>query len=366
MTDWNNCRNILCIRPDNMGDLLMSGPAIRALKMSLNARITVLTSSMAAGITAYMPEIDEVMIFDVPWAKTQGQADHKTVHQLVVELQKKQFDAAVIFTVFSQNPLPTAMLAYQAGIPRVLAYCRENPYGLLTNWVADQEPYTLIRHQVQRDIHLVATIGATINDDERLHINVPLHIWPSVQTKLEFLGWSSNDPWLILHPGVSEVKRQYPAEHWIAAGKLLIKKGYQLVITGTANEKSLTTKICHSIGPKSFDAAGLLSLDEFVCLVKQSALLLSVNTGPVHIAAAVDTPVVVLYAQTNPQHTPWQVTSVVLPFPVSTDMQSKNEVIKYLRQTVYNPPAEMPGPYDIVNAVESLFRLSVSSSLTSH
>src|SRR3982750_4010429 len=128
MTDWNNCRNILCIRPDNMGDLLMSGPAIRALKRSFNARITVLTSSMAAGIAAFMPEIDEVMVFDMPWIKAERPADNTSLEKLIISLREKKFGAAVIFTVFSQNPLPTALLAYQAGIPRVLGYCRENPY----------------------------------------------------------------------------------------------------------------------------------------------------------------------------------------------------------------------------------------------
>ena len=148
MTDWSNCRNILCIRPDNMGDLLMSGPAIRAIKASFETKITVLTSSMATAIAALMPEIDEVMVFDVPWVKTQEAANKEAVAQIVSRLAEKKFDAAVIFTVFSQNPLPSAMLAYLAGIPKVLAYCRENPYGLLSDWVPDEEPYALIRHQV--------------------------------------------------------------------------------------------------------------------------------------------------------------------------------------------------------------------------
>jgi hypothetical protein len=68
----------------------------------------------------------------------------------VRQISEKKFDAAVIFTVYSQNPLPTVMLAYLAGIPKRLAYCRENPYQLLTDWVPDQEPYTLIKHQVRQ------------------------------------------------------------------------------------------------------------------------------------------------------------------------------------------------------------------------
>ena len=165
MSDWGNCRNILCIRPDNMGDLIMSGPAIRALKEAFNAKITVLTSTMAASISAFMPEIDEVLVFDMPWVKMEKPADSTAVQQLIGNLRSKKFDAAVVFTVFSQNSLPAAMIAYQAGIPKILAYCRENPYGLLTDWVPDKEPYTLIRHQVERDLYLVAKVSAKVNDD---------------------------------------------------------------------------------------------------------------------------------------------------------------------------------------------------------
>jgi ADP-heptose:LPS heptosyltransferase len=69
MSDWSSVKNILCIRPDNMGDLVMSGPALRHLKQGLNARITVLTSSMASGVVPFMSEIDELITFDLPWVK---------------------------------------------------------------------------------------------------------------------------------------------------------------------------------------------------------------------------------------------------------------------------------------------------------
>ena len=69
MDNWKTCRKILCIRPDNIGDLIMSAPAVRALKESFGCAITLLTSSMAAGIAPFLPEIDEVIRFNVPWVK---------------------------------------------------------------------------------------------------------------------------------------------------------------------------------------------------------------------------------------------------------------------------------------------------------
>jgi len=357
MKTWNECKRILCIRPDNMGDLLMSGPAIRALKKTFKAHITVLTSSMAAGIAAFMPGIDDVIVFDMPWVKVELPSNNSALKALITDLQNGNFDAAVIFTVFSQNPLPIAVLAYQAGIPRVLAYCRENPYNLLTDWVPDEEPYTLIRHQVERDLLLVKTIGAD-TPDCHLQINAPNGLWPGIQQKLQELGVNLLKPWLLLHAGASETKRRYPGELWVDAGRKLIANDYQIILTGTTGEARLVSALQQGIGCEAIDATGKFNLAELICLIKHSALLLSVNTGTVHIAAAVGTPVVVLYAQTNPQHSPWQVSSRVLEFPVDESLHSQNEVLRYLQKTIYCKPVLMPSADEVVYAVKSLFRQS--------
>src|SRR3954468_24669224 len=81
--EWSHCKNILCIRADNMGDLLMSTPALRALKESFGAKITVLTSSMAASIAGYIGEIDEVIVYDLPWVKTNAEPDTSSLLELV-------------------------------------------------------------------------------------------------------------------------------------------------------------------------------------------------------------------------------------------------------------------------------------------
>lgn len=354
LSNWHECKNILCIRPDNMGDLIMTGPALRALKNSFNAKITVLTSTMAASIAKSMPEIDEVMVCDLPWVKTNSVVDTGIFNHTIAQIAQQRFDAAVIFTVFSQNPLPTVMLAYLAGIPRRLAYCRENPYQLLTDWVPDKEPYSLIKHQVQRDLDLVAAIGAyTCNDC--LSLKTEEEIIPSVQNKLQQKGVDMTKPWLILHPGVSEIKRQYPEEKWIAAGKRIIGElGYQVVITGSNGEAELTERLQHGIGKDSFAAGGLFNLDEFIVLIKLARVAVSVNTGTVHIAAAVGTPVVVLYALTNPQHTPWKALHALLPFSIDQSLKSKNEVIRYVNEQLYGQHVPLPDDNDILISVKQL------------
>jgi len=88
---------------------------------------------------------------------------------------------------------------------------------------------------------------------------------------------------------------------------------------------------------------------------EEAPVVVSVNTGTIHIAAAVQTPVVVLYAQTNPQHTPWQVQYEMLEYEVAEELRSRNEVIQHLYKTVYNTKTEMPLPGDIVRAVQKIW-----------
>lgn len=351
---WSHCKRILCIRADNMGDLLMSSPAIRALKESFFCSITVLTSSMAASIASYIPGIDEVITCDLPWVKINEAIGGSDCVAIVEKIRQQQFDAAVVFTVYSQNPLPAVMLAYMAGIPLRLAYCRENPYDLLTHWVPDKEPYSFIRHQVRRDLDLVAAVGAS-TDNDRLALRVLPEAYFTVQKKLTAFQIDLQRPWLIMHAGVSELKREYPADGWIAAGRMIVQElGYQVLLTGAAKEKALTDRLQQGIGPGAVSLAGSLSLEEYIALICQAPLVISVNTGTIHIAAAFSTPVVVLYALTNPQHLPWKTTGKVLLFPVAEAQRSKNRVISYVHHHLLPDDVSAIAPDDIVRAADEV------------
>lgn len=344
--------NILCIRPDNLGDLLMSSPAIRALKDTFGAKITVLTSSMAAGIAHLIPEIDDVMICDLPWVKTH-KPDDSGFLDLIPLLKEKKFDLAVVFTVYSQNPLPAVMLAYLSGIPTRLAYCRENPYELLTHWIPDKEPYTYIKHQVRRDLDLVAEIGASTTN-ELLKIIKDRLAQEKMLEKLTHAGVDIQQPWLIFHAGVSELKRSYPQHLWVETAKSFINKmNYQIIFTGSAKEKGLTDQLAVETGYNSFSMGGLFALNEFTELIRKSPLVISVNTGTVHLAAATQTPVVVLYALSNPQHAPWKAFGQILPFSVPAELESRNEVLRYVSSTLL-PKNQSVSPADIIEVSEQI------------
>lgn len=312
---WSSAVNVLCVRLDNLGDVLMTTPALRALKDAVpGRRITLLTSRSGAQAAPFVSDIDEVLAFDAPWVKHVTAPPPAGCLELCERLRARKFDAAVIFTVYSQNPLPAAMQCYLAGIPLRLAHCRENPYHLLTDWVKETEPMQRIRHEVRRQLDLVAAVGADPRD-AGMQFTVPRHAQRSIGRMLAEADVEDSVPLIVVHPGASAPSRRYPAEKFAEVVRTLgDARGCRLAVTGCTEERDLAQEICSSAAEKlrPVDLAGRLSLAELGALISRADLLISNNTGPVHIASAVGTPVVDLYALTNPQHTPWKVPNRVL------------------------------------------------------
>jgi lipopolysaccharide heptosyltransferase II len=310
---WRQARNILCIRLDYLGDVLMCTPAMRALRASLpGSRITLLTSGSGAAAVPYIPEIDEALVYAAPWLKNSEPHGAPVDFAFMDMLRERRFDAAVIFTTYSQSPLPAAMMCYLAGIPLRLAHCRENPYQLLSDWIADPEPEKTVRHEVQRQLDLVASIGCE-TEDKRLSFHVKESDRQSVRQRLDTLGMAPDRRWVLCHPGATAPSRRYPAAHWAAAIRALVQHSeVEVVLTGSAEESDLIEQIRSAAGVPVHSLAEQLSLGELGAAISLASVVISNNTGPAHMAAAIGTPIVDLYALTNPQHTPWMVPSEVL------------------------------------------------------
>jgi len=305
---WSNARRILCVRLDNIGDVLMSTPAIRALRhASPDAHISLLASRAGASLAPFLPDVDDVIAHDAPWVKNANAAPAAT-RDLVDTLQQRQYDAAVIFTVYTQSALPAALVCHLAGIPAVLAHVSENPYHLVSHWVRETEPEQGIRHEVQRQLDLVATVGACC-PDTRLGFRTRDHDWRQLLTVLDAYGIDKNPGWIVVHCGASAPSRRYSPAKFARVISMLHDTGLSVVLTGGPDERPLVDSVLTQCTESShvINLAGELSLGELACLIEAAHLLISNNTGPAHIAAALQTPVVDLYALTNPQHAPWQV-----------------------------------------------------------
>jgi lipopolysaccharide heptosyltransferase II len=314
---WHAARNVLAIRLDNLGDVLMSTPAIRALKRSPGARrITLLASRSGAKAAPYVPEIDDVVVFDAPWLKQEQQVAPGARCDIINQLAAGRYDAAIIFTVYSQSPLPAAHLAWLADIPLRLGYCRENPYQLLTDWRPELEPAQIIRHEVTRQLELVASIGFAARD-ETLSFQYSSENRLRAAALLVQSGVDLRQPYVVIHPGATAPSRRYPGDKFgLSARQIALETGFQIVVTGLPAESALVTDVCSYAGSAALPLVRQMDLGVFGATIGGAALLVANNSGPVHIAAAVGTPVVDLYALTNPQHTPWQVPCRVLSHDV--------------------------------------------------
>ena len=310
---WRDASNLLCVRLDTIGDVLMTGPALRALKAVAPARrITLLTSPPGAAAAALLPEVDEILVYEAPWMKRERSGGSGPEERLVAALRERAFDAAAIFTVYTQSPLPAALLCHLAGIPLRAAHCRENPYGLLTDWVPEPEPDQMVRHEVRRQLDLAAHLGGR-TENEGLAIELPESARNRARAELSAAGLDQMDAWAVIHAGSTAGSRRYPEELWAAACRTLAREHrIRQMFTGDGSDARVVERVRELAGNPGPALTGRLSLAELAALLEAAPVLLAGNTGPVHVAAAVGTPVVDLYALTNPQHTPWGVPSRVL------------------------------------------------------
>lgn len=314
--DWGDCRHVLAIRLDGLGDVLMTTPALRALRADGARRITLLTSPAGAALRPFVPEADAVLEHEAAWMKNDAVGNHADL-ALIGRLRALRPDAAVIFTVCTQSALPAAVLCHLAGVPRILAHSRENPYRLLTHWVRDEQALDGMRHEVRRQLDLVAAVGATTGD-QRLSFRLRAQDRAGLDEILRRSGVTEPGGWIAVHAGATAPSRRYPARQLVQALVALRTEGRRILMLGGSEHEDLAAALAGARRrlPGIVDLSGRLSLGELGAALERAGVLVCNNSGPAHIAAALGTPVVDLYALTNPQHTPWGTASRVLSHDV--------------------------------------------------
>jgi len=309
---WAHAKRILAVRLDNLGDVLVTTPALHALKsVSPDVHLTLMASSIGAQAGALNPDVDDVMVYQAPWMDPWRRLDQNPGREqdAIAFLASGAFDAAVIFTSFRQSPLPAAYMTYLAGIPLRLAASIDGPGSLLTD--RHKHPETMM-HEVERGLDLVAAVGFPVHD--RGLVLVPT---AEARARIAALRRERTDgrgPLVVLHPGCSMEARTYPWEMFAdVAGKLVETLGATVVLTGAEDERDLVGRVYDRTPAPCRDrlvkVAGELSFPELCALIEDADVTVTNNTGPMHVSAAVKTPVVALFALTNPpaQWGPWQV-----------------------------------------------------------
>ena len=283
--------HVLVARQDNAGDVLLAGPAVRAMAAGAD-RVTLLCGPTGREAAALLPGVDEVLVQPAEWiAATPGAVERDEIDRRVAALATLRADSAVILTSFHQSPLPLALLLRMAGVPRIGAISVDYPGSLLDVRHAVDDDI----HEVQRALSLAEAMGFALppGDDRRLRIR-PMG------------GFPPGIGHVVVHPGASVPARAWAPEHHAALVGALAAQGRRVIVTGAPGERALTRFVA---GTRALDLGGRTSLAELAGVLAGADCLVAGNTGPAHLAAAVGTPVVSLFAPTVPavRWRPWGV-----------------------------------------------------------
>ena len=284
--------HVLVARQDSAGDVLVTGPAIRAVAAGAE-RVTLLCGRRGRAAAELLPGVDALVQHTAPWIDPEPEPLRRApTLELVEELAALELDEAIIFTSFHQSPLPLALLLRLAGVPRVAAISEDYPGSLLD---VRHRPSDEL-HEVERALSLAAAAGYDLpeGDDGWLAVDRP-----GAEPPVE-------EPYVVVHPGTSAPARAWPPERHADLVVALANQGHRVVVTGAPDERELTDLVA---GDRGLDLGGATSLAELADVLAHADAVVVGNTGPAHLAAAVGAPVVSLFAPTVPagRWRPWGV-----------------------------------------------------------
>lgn len=288
-------RSILLIRPDHLGDMLFLTPALHALRSALpSARITLLTGPWGAEVVRHSPDLDAVESCVFPGFERRPKKSLLAPYHLLAETSRRlrdgKYDTAVVLRF---DHWWGAWLAAAAGIPRRIGYDLPETRPFLT-WVV---PYRGGRHEVEQNAILLATLAPGIDAAPgRMHYSVTADDRAWTASWLETHGIGPERRLVAIHPGAGAAVKQWPVAAWAeVAARLAGRPNIWIILTGGAGERELTRAIAAAAKLPVSDAAGATTLGQLAALYERCALVLGSDSGPLHLAVAVDAPTVHLY-----------------------------------------------------------------------
>lgn len=320
---WQDARRILVVRLDNLGDVLLATPAIHSVRRALpEASLTLLAGPAGAPVAELNPDLDGVVVYRAAWMDPERALPRDPVREqaAIADLKRRQFDGAIIFTSYHQSSLPAAYLCYLADVPLRHAASLDGPGSLLTT---RHRPSEGVVHEVERGLDLVSGLGVPAAEDD-LVLRPRLEDVQAME-KLVARARPSGRPALVLHPGCSQPARTYPPDLFARAAVALEDElGARIFWTGSASESLLVTEIQQAARlagalDGGINLAGQTDLSSLAALIGAVDAVVTNNTGPMHVAAAMKTPVAALFALTNPPEEwhPWKVPYRLLNHDVS-------------------------------------------------
>jgi len=280
-------KRILIIRLDRIGDVLLSTPAIKAVREAYpKSHIACMVRPYARDIVAENRDLDETIIYD----KSMGIVG---TMRFIRYLRKQRFDLAIVLHPTSRSHLVT----FLARIPERVGYDRKLGW-LLTKRVPHTKHLGL-RHEIEYVLELLRYVGVEAGAKKMC-----LETTPESRERAAALlakhGIASGDTVICVHPGAScRSKRWSPRRFAEAADRLAARYGAKIVIVAGPDDKEVAAEVTSAMREPCVDLAGETGVMELANILERARLFVSNDSGPVHVACAVGTPVVALFGRSD-------------------------------------------------------------------
>jgi heptosyltransferase-2 len=291
----------LLVRATNwLGDAVMTTPALAAVREGLpDARIAILAKPLVAELFRHHPDVDEVILYERP-GRHEGALGRL---RLGAELRRRRFDGALLL----QNAFDAALIAFLARIPERAGYPTDGRRVLLTLPV----PLTsgiLERHEVEYYLCLLEGLGIPRPEPAALKLAVTEEEREAMAARLASLGIERGAPIVAINPGATygAAKRWYPDRFAAVADALSAEWGAAVVVVGSTAEAPLSGEIEAATRNPPVNLAGKTTVRELMALLSLSSFLVTNDSGPMHIGAALGVPLVAIFGPTDWRRTsPW-------------------------------------------------------------
>lgn len=274
----------------------MSVPALRELRRLLpDVHITLVARPGAADIFSDADFIDDVLIYE--------RAGIASAWEQVRQWRRQRFDLAVLL----QNAFEAALVASLARVPMRVGYNTDHRSFLLTN------PFPLPEWKDQRHesfyyLNIISELDRilyrTTSDEPvapQFDLNVSLDRKQKARALLQGHGLRIGAPLVLLCPGsINSRAKRWPAERYAALGDRLIESGANVVLIGSPGETEISQEVCKHAQRQPILLTGLTTVAEATALISVADVLITNDTGPAHIGAALHTPTLVIFGPTNP------------------------------------------------------------------
>lgn len=284
-------RALLVRAPNWIGDAVMATPTLAALRAGLpGARITVLARSGVADVLVGHPAIDEVVI-----------DEHRGAHagwrgrlRLASEIRGRGFDAVLLLT----NSFGSALVAALARVPVRLGYRTDGRGPLLT--IALTCPPKPMPHMTVYYLGLLAAWGL-VGDPKTVSLAVTTAERDAARQRFTEWGIGSDDRVVGINPGAAYGSaKRWPPDRFAAVAARLVHDGAAVVALGAASERGLGETVVAGLGRRAVNAAGLTTVREAMALMTCCRHLVTNDSGPMHLAAALGVPVTAVFGPTDP------------------------------------------------------------------